>query len=145
MGSRSVRTADVVVVGGGVIGASVAYHLAARGCPDGVIVERSGQPGSGSTGRATGGLRGPFATAANVALSLIARDALRRFPDELGTDPGYRDCGYLFVATAGEQLAALRSAQAVQHAAGLTEAVQVTAADIAGLNPGVAMDDVVGG
>lgn len=145
MGS-AIRTADVVVIGAGVIGASVAYHLAARGCRRVVIVERSGRPGSGSTGRATGGFRGQFATAANVALSMIARDALRRFPDELGADPGYRSCGYLFVATAESQLAALRAAQAVQHAGGLGEAETLSAADVARLNPAVDMDaGVVGG
>ncbi|MHB1225002.1 MAG: NAD(P)/FAD-dependent oxidoreductase [Gemmatimonadaceae bacterium] len=136
MGS-AIRTADVVVVGAGVIGASVAYHLAARGCRRVVIVERAERPGSGSTGRATGGFRGQFATAANVALSIIARDALRRFPEELGTDSGYRGCGYLFVATAESQLTALRAAQAVQHAGGLSEAVMLSADDVARLNPAI--------
>lgn len=145
MGS-AIRTADVVVIGAGVIGASVAYHLSARGCGRVVIVERAARPGSGSTSRATGGFRGQFATAANVALSMIARDALRRFPDELGTDSGYRGSGYLFVATAESQLTALRAAQAVQHAGGLREAVALSAEDVARLNPAIDMRaGVVGG
>jgi sarcosine oxidase subunit beta len=55
-------TAEVVIIGGGVIGASVAYHLAARGVRDVLVLERGGAPGAGSTGRATGGFRAQFGT-----------------------------------------------------------------------------------
>lgn len=136
--------ADVVIVGGGVVGASVAYHLAARGCTDVLVLDRAA-PGSGSTGRATGGYRAQFATPVNVRLSLLAREKLRAFRDELGVDAGYRPCGYLFVATDPAQLAALRSAQRVQQEAGLHDAREVDADDVRALNPAVHGDDVVGG
>ena len=116
------RTAEVVIIGGGVIGASVAYHLAARGCRDVLVIERGGQPGGGSTGRATGGFRAQFATKVNVRLSLLSREKLLGFREETGVDPGFRQCGYLFVAGGEAELAALVAAQSVQYECGLKEA-----------------------
>ena len=136
--------ADVVIVGGGVVGASVAYHLAARGCTDVLVLDRA-VPGSGSTGRATGGYRAQFATPVNVRLSLLAREKLRAFRDELGVDAGYRPCGYLFIATDDAQLEGLRGAQRVQREAGLAEAREVDADEVRRLNPAVRGDDVAGG
>ena len=139
------RTAEVVVIGAGVVGASVAYHLARRGCRDVLVLDRAPSWGLGSTGRATGGFRAQFATAVNVRLSLLARDALRRFRDELDVDPGYRPSGYLFVASRPEQLEPLRGAQRVQQAFGLHEAEEIGAEDVVRLNPAVTGTDVVGG
>ena len=62
------RPAAVAVIGGGVMGASVAHHLAARGMRDVVVLDRSDGPGAGSTGRATGGYRAQYGTAVNVRL-----------------------------------------------------------------------------
>jgi sarcosine oxidase subunit beta len=135
----------VIVVGGGVIGASVAYHLAARGVRDVMVLDRAAGPGEGSTGRATGGFRAQFTTAINVRLSLLARAKLLRFQDELGADPGYEPFGYLWLADGEGDLAALRAARAIQLAEGLTEAVEVTADDARRLNPGIDCAGVAGG
>ena len=83
------RTAPVVIIGAGVIGASVAYHLARRGWRDILLLDRSSGPGQGSTGKATGGFRAQYATAVNVQLSLLARQKLRCFAEETGGDAGY--------------------------------------------------------
>src|SRR5829696_5831949 len=97
------RTAGVAIIGGGVVGASVAYHLAVRGISDVLVLERGARPGEGSTGRATGGFRAQFGTRVNVRLSLLSREKLLRFRDETGVDPCFRQRGYLFVArSAGE-------------------------------------------
>src|SRR5215213_1092223 len=138
-------TADVVIVGGGVVGASVAYHLAARGAGDVVVLERGARAGEGSTGRATGGFRAQFGTRVNVELSLLSREKLLRFGEETGVDPGFSQCGYVFVANSEEELASLVSAQAVQYECGLTEARPIEAEEVARLNPAVNCEGVRGG
>jgi glycine/D-amino acid oxidase-like deaminating enzyme len=139
------ETADVVIIGGGVIGASVAYHLAARGCTGVRVLEREPRPGMGSTGKATGGFRCQFGSAVNVRLSLLAREKLRRFGDELGVDPGYRPCGYLFLADTPSTLDQLQAAQAVQHAAGAGDPRAVTPDEARELNPAISVGGIVGG
>jgi sarcosine oxidase, subunit beta len=144
-GGSGTKTAETVIIGAGVMGASVAYHLAARGCRDILVLERQDRPGLGSTGAATGGFRTQFGSAVNVRLSLLAREKLLRFRDELGVDPGYRPCGYLFMARTEAEIAPLRRAMAVQRAAGVREVREVTADDIRRLTPWVRADDLVGG
>jgi len=140
-----VRSAEVVVIGAGVIGASVAYHLAARGCGSVLVLERNREPGQGSTRKATGGFRAQFGSEINVLLSLLSREKLLRFEDEHGVDPGYRPCGYLFLARDEAQLDALREAQSVQRAAGLEEAREVGPEEVADINPAVRADGLIGG
>ena len=137
--------AAVAIVGGGVIGASVAYHLAALGQRDVVVLDRAAGPGAGSTGRATGGYRAQYATPINVRLSLLAREKLRRFTDEIGVDAGYAPVGYLWLAGSGAELDVMRAGREVQHAEGLLESVEVSPEDIARINPAVRLDGVAGG
>ncbi|MDR5697182.1 MAG: FAD-dependent oxidoreductase [Armatimonadota bacterium] len=137
-------TADAVVIGAGVIGASVAYHLAARGLRT-VVVERAPGPGMGSTACATGGFRAQFTTEVNVRLSLLSRAKLLAFREETGVDPGYRPCGYLFIATSPDQMELLRAAVDVQRRAGLREVAEVCPEEIARIHPAVKLDRVTGG
>lgn len=131
------QSADVVVIGGGVIGASVAYHLARAGCTDVVVLDAAPGPGQGSTGRATGGFRAQFGSAPNIQLSMLSREALRRFADETGVDPGYQPVGYLFLAADPSELEILLQAQALQHAEGLREARAVDADEARAINPAI--------
>jgi glycine/D-amino acid oxidase-like deaminating enzyme len=140
-----VRSAEVVVVGAGVVGTSVAHHLAERGCGPVLVIEREGAPGRGSTSRATGGFRAQFGSEINVRLSLLSREKLLRFEEELGVDPGYRPCGYLFLADDEARLNALREAQGLQRSAGLDEAREVRPEEIARINPAVRADGLAGG
>ena len=119
------RPASVVIVGAGVMGASVAYHLVSRGWRDVLMVDRSNGPGQGSTGAATGGFRAQYGTAINVRLSLLAREKFLRFGDEIGVDPGYLPAGYLWLAETCAELEELRAGLDVQHAEGLHEATEV--------------------
>lgn len=137
--------AGVVVVGGGVIGASTAWHLTRLGVRDVLVLDREREAGSGSTGRATGGFRSTFATRPNIELSLLARETLRRFPELVGSDPVYRPVGYLWIARSDAVLATLADANALQRSAGVPEAEIVAPADVYRLNPALAPDDAVRG
>lgn len=126
------------------IGASVAWHLQQRGARDVLIVDASSGPGEGSTGRATGGFRAQFANTINVQLSLLSRAKLHRFADDTGTDAGFCSVGYLFLLDESAALDAFRDARAIQHAAGLTEATELTLSEAQRINPLVEMDGVIG-
>ncbi|HEV7904770.1 MAG TPA: FAD-binding oxidoreductase [Pyrinomonadaceae bacterium] len=141
----SQTTADVVVIGGGIVGASVAFHLAERGCTDVVVVEREAEQGLGSTGKATGGVRAQFATAINIQMSRYSIDFFTRFEEATGHACGYEPAGYLFVATSAAQFDYLKQTREKQSAEGLTNVELVGADDIARRVPGLRADDVVGG
>jgi sarcosine oxidase subunit beta len=136
--------ASVAIIGGGVAGASVAYHLARRGWRNLVVIDRAEGPGGGSTARATGGFRAQYATPVNVRLSLLAREKLRCFQAETGVDPGYEPRGYLWLAGSSEEMEELDRARAVQHAEGLTEAERLGPDEVRRINPAVSLDRVVG-
>jgi sarcosine oxidase subunit beta len=135
---------QTVIIGAGVVGASIAWHLAEMGCSDVVVLDRAPALGGGSTPLATGGFRTQFATEVNVRMSMLSREKLRRFVDELGVDSGYRPYGYLFLAASQATLETLRDAQRVQHACGVAEARMVSAAEARGINPAIG-SDIAGG
>jgi sarcosine oxidase subunit beta len=91
------QTADVAIVGGGIMGASTAYHLACRGCKDVVILERD-LLAQASTGLSAGGIRQQFSHPANIRLSQEAVRVFERFEQEFGVDVEFRQVGYLFLA-----------------------------------------------
>ena len=135
----------IVIAGAGVIGASIAYHLAARGAGRVVVVEREAEPGCGSTSKATGGFRCQFGTDVNIQLSLLSRQKLLRFADEIGCDPGYQQAGYLFLARTEDELRELQTANDVQRRNGLSEARIITAKEARALNPPIEDQQIRGG
>ena len=94
--------ADVVIIGGGIIGVSIAYHLAKEGVQDVLLLER-GIMGAGSTAKCVGGIRTQFSTVINLQFSLLSRSIFTGFQHELGTDPEFRQVGYLFLAADRKQ------------------------------------------
>jgi sarcosine oxidase subunit beta len=140
----AMRTADVLIAGAGVMGASVAHHLALAGVRNVVVLDRSPRLGTGSTGRATGGFRAQFPTAPNVRLSLLSREKLLRFCEETGVDPGFAQHGYLFLTRSASVLEALRDAVAVQHEYGARDARIISAAEARAINPFIKDDALAG-
>ena len=134
-------SADCVIVGGGVVGCSLAYHLA-RGGRRPLLLDR-GELGGGSTGRCAGGVRQQFSTAVNVKVSMLSRRMLERFPEEIGSDPAFRPIGYLFLATGEDQAEIFRHNVAVQRAAGLEDVELLDAAGALELVPELRADDLV--
>jgi len=139
------QTADVVIIGGGIVGASIAWHLTEAGCTNVLILERETHQGKGSTGKSMGGCRAQFATGPNIQMSMYSINFYAGFDDRLGQPAGYRPQGYLFVATAQKHLDYLRTNQKLQHELGLTQAVMVSRDDIVARVPQLRSDDILGG
>jgi sarcosine oxidase, subunit beta len=140
-----VKSADVVIIGGGIVGASIAYQLTSAGCRDVVILERESSQGKGSTGKSMGGVRAQFSTPVNIQMSLYSIPFFRDFEETMGHPSGYRAQGYLFIATAEPHLEYLRANYERQVAAGLQTASLVSRDEIQRMVPQLRTDDVIGG
>lgn len=92
------KTADVVVIGGGIVGLSIAYYLALKKAGRIVLLEK-GQLGEGSTSRCVGGIRTQFSTEVNIRFSLESLKTFEQFEEEFGINPEFKRIGYLFLAT----------------------------------------------
>ena len=112
------KSADMVIIGGGVMGASTAYHLAVRGMKNIVLIERDELFGQGATGRCAGGVRYQFGTEINIRLSLASLPMIERFKDETSQDVNYRKCGYLFVLTQEKDLTEFQQNVSLQNSLG---------------------------
>jgi sarcosine oxidase subunit beta len=139
------KTADAVIVGGGIIGASVAYHLSERGVTNVLIVEREAQQGLGSTGKSAGGVRAQFATAINIQMSLYSIEVFSKLEELTGHTAQYRPHGYLFIATTPKHLEYLKANRELQIEQGLKDAEIVSREDIVDILPQVRSDDILGG
>lgn len=125
--------ASVVVVGGGVIGLSTAYHLARSGVPDVLLLERD-ELGSGSTCRAAGGVRAQFSDAVNIELGLRSLRAFETFEREFGQDIDLRQVGYLFLLDQPHQVEAFEKNVAIQNELGVASRM-IDAAEAKRLSP----------
>jgi sarcosine oxidase subunit beta len=111
--------ADVVIIGGGVMGVSTAYHLVKKGCSSVLLVERNRFFGEESTGRCAGGIRYQFSNEIDIRLSLLSIPMLERFPEELEQEIDLRRCGYLFMLSREEDVELFRRNVALQHSLGI--------------------------
>ncbi|MFN0088111.1 MAG: NAD(P)/FAD-dependent oxidoreductase [Blastocatellia bacterium] len=139
------ETADVVIIGGGIVGSSVAYHLAEQGCANVLIIEREEKQGLGSTSKSMGGVRAQFATNVNIQMSIYSIDFFSRFEEATGQTADYRAHGYCFAATKEAHLDYLRQNQARQRALGLMNAEMISRDDVMRMIPQLQADDIIGG
>ena len=135
------RKAEIVIIGGGVVGASVAFHLTERGAKDVLILESQPVQGKGSTGAATGGVRSQFETDINILMSLYSIEFFKNWK----FDCGYEPRGYLFFATTDEQFEYLKTNVAKQKRLGVEGVELVDCDEIAKRIPGMNCDDIAGG
>ncbi|KUN31767.1 sarcosine oxidase subunit beta [Streptomyces corchorusii] len=110
--------AEVVIVGGGVVGTSIAWHLARAGVRDVVLVERD-ELAAGSTSKAAGGVRAQFSDELNIRLGARSLEAFGRFEEEVGQDIGLHRVGYLFLLSTPEQVAAFEAGVRLQNSLGV--------------------------
>lgn len=139
------RTADVVIIGGGIVGSSIAYQLTAAGCKNVLVVERETAQGKGSTGKSMGGVRAQFATPVNIQMSLFSIPFYAAFEEVMGHPSGYKPQGYLFAATRKSHLEYLRANFERQKALGLNTAQLIDAEYIVKMLPQLRSDDILGG
>ena len=139
------HTADVVLIGGGIVGSSVAYHLVAAGCKNVLVIERETAQGKGSTGKSMGGVRAQFSTPVNIQMSLYSIPFYASFEERLGYPCDYRPQGYLFCATDEKHMAYLRANHEKQVAMGLKNVRLVAGDEIRGMFPLLRGNDIVGG
>src|SRR5438067_10957614 len=139
------ETADVVIIGSGIVGSSVAYHLAQQGCTNVLVLEREAHQGKGSTGKSMGGVRAQFSTPVNIQMSKYSIDFFSKFDEVVGHPADYRAHGYLFCATNKNHLAYLQANKERQNALGVTNVEWLTPEDIVKLVPQLRVDDILGG
>src|SRR5437588_163847 len=139
------ETADVVIIGSGIVGSSVAYHLAQAGCTNVLVIEREAHQGKGSTGKSMGGVRAQFSTPVNIQMSKYSIDFFAKFDDVVGHPADYRAHGYLFCATNEKHLAYLKANKERQNTLGVTNVEWVTPDDIVKMVPQLRVDDILGG
>ncbi len=139
------HTAEVVLVGGGIVGSSIAFHLVAAGCRNVLVLERETAQGKGSTGKSMGGVRAQFSTPVNIQMSLYSIPFYASFEERLGYPCDYRPQGYLFCATSDKHLAYLRANYEKQIAMGLKNVRLMGGDEIRSMFPQMRGDDIVGG
>jgi sarcosine oxidase, subunit beta len=139
------HAADVVLIGGGIVASSIAYHLVTAGCRNVLVIERETAQGKGSTGKSMGGVRAQFSTPVNIQMSLYSIPFYASFEERLGYPCDYRPQGYLFCATHEKHMVYLRANYEKQVTMGLNDARIISGDEIRGLFPQLRGDDIVGG
>lgn len=138
------RPWDLIVIGGGIAGASVAFHVLRRAPWRVLLLERAADLGTGATGKATGGIRHQFGTEVNVRLTQLSYPYFLHAEELLGRAVDFVRHGYLFVTTDPTRLAGYRAAVALQQRLGV-QSRMITPDEMPALLPQLRTDDLVGG
>ncbi|RZU14041.1 sarcosine oxidase subunit beta [Kribbella rubisoli] len=136
------ESADVVIVGGGVMGTSIAFHLAEAGVERVLLLEKD-QLGSGSTCKAAGGVRANFSDSVNIALGARSLEAFAAFAERPGQEIDLHRVGYLFLLETDEQFEQFRESTQLQNALGQPTRM-ISVDEAVALAPIVAPDGLVG-
>lgn len=113
------NTADVVIVGGGILGLAVAFYLAKAKYGDIVLVEKEPFLGSGATSKAAGGIRAQFMTKDNIQMSMLSEKLFTTFKEDTGSDALYDQVGYLFMVKDDKDAVEFKKAFELQRSLGL--------------------------
>jgi sarcosine oxidase, subunit beta len=139
------KSANVVIIGAGIVGSSIAFHLTEAGVRNVLVIERETRQGLGSTGKSMGGVRAQFATDVNIRMSIYSIPFFARFEEATGHPSGYRPHGYLFMATNEQHMNYLRKNSARQKALGLKNVELLSPDAIRKVLPQLRSENIIGG
>lgn len=137
------KIAEVVIIGAGIIGVSIAYHLAKFGCHDVIVIEKD-RIGFGSTAKSGGGIRQQFSTEVNIRLSLESIEFFEHFEEETGHTADFRQCGYLYLFTTEDDLQVSRRNATLQRKLGGYKVDFLSPKEAKELVPELNIEDVIG-
>ena len=132
-----------MIIGAGIIGASVAYHLAIRGCTNVLILEKADAPITGSTALSAGGVRHQFARAVNIRLSRYSIERIKNFTEEVGGHASLCQTGYLFLINQEDEWAQFQEQVRLQQSLGV-QVELLEARNVLKFVPGTRLDDIIG-
>lgn len=138
------KFSDIVIVGGGAMGASTAYYLLKKGAKSVTLLEKASSFGEASTGKCAGGIRHQFSTAVNIKLSIESIKMLEQFPMELEQDVGLNQLGYLFLLDNEQDMAQFKANVNLQNKLGVQSMVLDKTA-VAKRVPYLNLEGIVGG
>jgi sarcosine oxidase subunit beta len=137
-----VQTAEIVIIGAGIVGCSVAYNLAKMGAKNIMVVEKEDSIAKGSTGLSASGIRSQFSTEINIRLSLESMNILEAFKEEVGFDPGFKHIGYMFLISTEKMLNIFKEAYEIQKKLGM-QVEFISPEEVKERYPFVYIDDLI--
>ena len=137
------RTADIVIIGGGIIGVSIAYYLGKMGAKNVILFEKD-LIGMGSTGLCAGGIRRQWSTEVNMQFALKAFQVFQNFEQEFGASPEFHQIGYLFLARDEEEVESFKKNIELQNRFSVPSEF-LTREEVKKEWPFLNIEDVVGG
>lgn len=135
------QSADILIIGAGAVGCSLAFHLAKQGAEKVVVLDQ-GQIGQGATAACAGGVRAQFSTEVNIRLGIEAKRMLADFEAETGQSADFRPIGYLFLLSTPEERSMFAENVRLQRRCGLDDVRELEPAEARGLVPGLNTDDL---
>jgi sarcosine oxidase, subunit beta len=140
-GRENPSRASVVIIGGGVMGVSIAYYLAAAGVPDVVLVDKNAL-GSGSTCKAAGGVRAQFSDRINIELGLRSLETFENFGERFNQEIDFHQVGYLFLLDSAATVGAFEQNVALQNDLGVPSRM-ISAAEAKHMSPLICTEGVL--
>ena len=133
--------ADVVIIGGGIIGMAVAFYMAKSRMGQIALLEKDAIPGTGATAKAAGGIRAQFMTRVNIEMSMLSEREFIRFAEETGHEALFDQVGYMFLLEDDRDIESFTRAHELQRSLGLNVEM-LTPSQIGEIAPHVSLDGI---
>ena len=137
-------TADVVIIGGGIVGTSIAYNLVKKGLKNVTLLEKEEILGAGSTSKSAGGVRHQYSNEINIKMTIESLKILKNFEEEMETKIDFRQHGYMFLASTRETLSTYKKNVELQNSLGIKVEL-LSPEEIKDIVPQLNVEDIIGG